>query len=314
MNVLFHYDAGPWLEQELLALSAHDITAQACAVKDWDRFYRLIARAEALWHVLEPVTAKMLERAPGLRLIQKIGVGVNTIDLEAARGRGIAVCNMPGTNTRAVAEMTLCLMIAALRRLTEHDAALRRGQGWALPPATQDALGELGGRTVGLLGYGAVPSVLAPILTALGADVIYHCRMPKPHAIGRHVEFAELIATSDILSLHIPQTEQTRGIISASVVAAMKPGAVLINTARGGLVDEAALSTALAGGQLAAAGLDVFAEEPVAADNPLLKLPNIVLYPHKAWLTRETLSRSLTVAVENCRRLRTGAEFLHRVV
>jgi phosphoglycerate dehydrogenase-like enzyme len=264
--------------------------------------------------VLEPVTGDVIEASPRLRLIQKIGVGVNTIDLEAARRRDIRVCNMPGTNSRAVAEAALALMLAALRRLVSFDAATRRGEGWDWDPDLQDHLLELGGRCVGLVGYGSVPRVLAPILRALGADVIYNARSAKPEAIGEFCTLPELLRRSDVVSLHLPLDAGTHHIIDAKALAAMKPGALLVNTARGGLVDESALVEALATGRLGAAGLDTFAQEPTPVDNPLLRLENVVVMPHLAWLTTGTLERSVAVAVENCRRLAAGEAVLHQVV
>jgi phosphoglycerate dehydrogenase-like enzyme len=269
--------------------------------------------AEVLWHVLQPATAEVIAAAPKLKLIQKIGVGVNTIDLDAARARGIAVCNLPGTNARAVAELTLLLMLGALRQATRFDAALRAGRGWSQDPAVQDSLGELGGRVVGLVGYGAVPQALAPALAALGARIRYTSRAPKPGAIGEWRPLEALLAESDVISLHLPLTAETQHMIDAASLARMKPGAVLVNTARGGLVDQPALVAALRGGRLAAAGLDVFATEPVDPADPLLTLPNVVLTPHIGWLTDGTFDRSLALAAENCRRLATGQPLLHRV-
>ena len=182
MRVVFHYTAGPGLAARLAALEGLDVAV--CPEADEERFPTLMAEAEVLWHVLKPVTAAAMAAAPRLRLIQKIGVGVNTIDLDAARERGIAVCNLPGTNARAVAELTLPLMLGALRQVTRFDAAVRAGCGWSLDPTLQDGLGELGGRAVGLVGYGAVPRALALVLMALGCRILYTSRAPKPDAAG----------------------------------------------------------------------------------------------------------------------------------
>jgi len=149
-----------------------DLSVTVCSESDDAKLMELLPEADVLWHVLKPATAAMMARAPKLRLIQKIGVGVNTIDLEAAKERGIAVCNLPGTNARAVAELTLALMLATVRRLPLFDAAMRDGSASALDPTVQDNLGELGGRTVGLVGYGAVPRLLAPVLKALGCNLL----------------------------------------------------------------------------------------------------------------------------------------------
>jgi phosphoglycerate dehydrogenase-like enzyme len=278
-----------------------------------DLLPELLPDVDVLWHVLTPATAGMIAAAPKLRLIQKIGVGVNTIDVKAAMRRKIAVCNLPGTNARAVAELTLMLMLAALRRLPRFHAAMRQGRGWRLDSESQDGLGELGGRTVGLIGYGAVPRALAPALTVLGARVIYTGRSVAADAAGIWRTLPELLSEAAIVSLHVPLTAETENMIDASALARMRSGAILINTARGGLVDQAALTLALQQGRLGAAGLDVFAHEPVNPTDPLLQLPNVVLTPHIGWLTTETFDRSFAIAVENCHRLASGSPLLHRV-
>ena len=312
MKVLLHYAAGPGLAARLTALPGLDLAIVSEA--DEAAFAAALPGVEAIWHVLTPISAAHIAAAPRLRLIQKIGVGVNTIDLDAARARGIAVCNLPGTNSRAVAELALLLMLAALRRLSHFDAETRAGRGWAQPPALQDGLFELGGRTVGLLGYGAVPALLAPVLAALGCKVLYTARAPKPDAAGEFRDLDALLAESDVVSLHVPETADTRGLIGAQAIARMKPGAVLVNTARGGLVDQVALTAALRSGHLSAAGLDVFAQEPADPRDPLFALPNVVVTPHVAWLTTGTFDRSFAIAAENLRRLAAGEALLHRVV
>jgi phosphoglycerate dehydrogenase-like enzyme len=311
MKVLLHYRAGPGLAERLAALPGIDLSVVSDA--DDAAFAAALPEAEAIWHVLRPLSAADIAAAPRLRLIQKIGVGVNTIDLAAARARGIAVCNLPGTNARAVAELTLLLMLGALRRVSHFDAATRAGQGWAQPPALQDSLFELGGRTVGLVGYGAIPALLAPVLAALGCRLLYTARAPKPEAEGSYRTLAGLLAESDVVSLHIPETPETRGLIDAGAIARMKRGAVLVNTARGGLVDQAALVAALRSGQLGAAGLDVFVQEPADPADPLFSLPNVVVTPHIAWLTTGTFDRSFAIAAENVRRLAADEPLLHRV-
>jgi phosphoglycerate dehydrogenase-like enzyme len=263
-----------------------------------------------LLHVLTPVTAGFIASAPNLRLIQKLGVGVNTIALDAARGTGVAVCNMPGTNSQAVAEMALSLMMAVMRRTCFFDARTRAGEGWTADPSELDSVGEICGRTVGLVGFGDSAQRLAPALAALGARVVYTARGQRDGPFD-YWPLDRLVAQADVVSLHVPLTDETRGIIDP---LAMKKGAVLVNTARGELVEEARLVEALASGHLRGAGLDVFAREPIPAVSALLALPNVVLAPHIAWLTPETLVRSLSVAQENCRRLDAGEALLHRVV
>ncbi|MHB8528595.1 MAG: NAD(P)-dependent oxidoreductase [Caulobacteraceae bacterium] len=315
MKALLHYRASPGFREHLRARAAEQgIEVAVIEEEDEVGFRRESAVAQVLLHVLKPVTREMIAAAPELRLIQKIGVGVNTIDLEAARERGVAVANMPGTNSQAVAEMTLMLILATLRQVTYLDALTRAGEGWRPDLARLDRIGEIAGRTVGFVGFGAVPQALAPALAALGAKIVYFATSAKPGQIARYVPLAELLAVSDIISLHLPATSETRGLIGADALALMKSGAILINTARGELVDEAALGEALKNGRIAGTGLDVFAREPAAAANPLLALPNVVVTPHVAWLTPETLARSLDVAFENCRRLATGQLLLNQVI
>ena len=310
MNVLFHFAAGPDLAARLAAIPG--LAISICPEGDDAALHRLLPETDVLWHVLQRCTAEMIAAAPRLRLIQKIGVGVNTIDLDAAQARGIPVCNLPGTNARAVAEQTLALMLATLRRLPRFDAGMRQGV-WS-DPLLRDGLAELGGRTVGLVGYGAVPRILAPILAAMGCRLLYTTRAPKSEALGEWRALPELLAGADIVSLHLPLTTETANLIDATALARMKPGAVLINTARGGLVDQAALTEALRTGRLAGAGLDVFETEPPDFTTRLLRQPNVVLSPHVAWLTTGTFDRSFTLAAENCRRLAAGEPLLHRVV
>ena len=263
-----------------------------------------------LLHVLTPVTPEFIASAPKLKLIQKLGVGVNTIALDAARNHSVAVCNMPGTNSQAVAEMALSLMMAVLRRTCFFDARTRAGEGWTADPSELDSVGEVAGRTVGLVGFGHSAQLLAPVLAALGAKVVYTARNRRDGPY-EYRPFNDLIDEADIISLHISLTDETRASVDPF---AMKKGAVLVNTARGELVDQARLVEALTARHLRGAGLDVFAEEPLPCGNPLLGLANVVLAPHIAWLTPETLVRSLTVAHENCRRVAAGETLLHQVV
>lgn len=314
MKIVLHYRASPGFRELVEATRLPDMSIDIVDEADDAAFATAMHDADALLHVLRPLSASDIAGATRLRLIQKIGVGVNTIDLDAAKARGVAVCNMPGTNTRAVAEMTLMLMLAALRRICVFDPQTRRGEGWRLDPADIDCVGEIGGRAVGFVGYGAVPRCLAPVLRALGAEILYTSRTSKQDADGLFVSRDELLSRADIVSLHVPSTPETRGMLGASAIARMKPGAILVNTARGDLVDEAALAAALRSGHLSAAGLDVFEREPAGADNPLFALPSVVLTPHIAWLTPETLKRSLVVAMENCRRIMANETLLHRVV
>ena len=314
MKIIYHSEITPWLRERFAALAVQGLTVEAVDATDDVHFRTALPTAQVIWHALRPLGEADMAAGPNLRLIHKIGVGVNTIDLEAARRHGIAVCNMPGSNAQAMAEMTLLLMLACLRRLPLLDRATREGHGWRLGPDIRDAMGEVSGRTVGLVGFGTIPRTLAPALVALGAALIYTATAPKDVGAARFVSLDALLREADIVSLHVPETDATVGMIGEAQLSRMKRGAILINTARGRLVDERALVEALRSGRLAAAGLDVFAGEPVAPDNPLLHLDNVVVTPHLGWLSRGTLERSFEIAAENCRRLAAGEALLHRVV
>ena len=313
MKVVFHYSSGKGLSADLEKLSQQGLTVQQIPVEDKVGFASAMKDCEVLWHVLEPITRSHIENAPSLKLIQKIGVGVNTIDVAAAEAKGIAVCNMPGTNSQAVAEMTLLLMLSAMRRVSFFDQQTRQGKGWSFSPDIQDSLGEISGKTVGFVGYGEIPQRLAPILKSMGAQILYNATRRKDTNDAEFLELDQLLGAADIVSLHIPLTPETTNLIDASSFAKMKFGSILVNTSRGDVVEQDALVDALTSGPLRAAGLDVYGEEPVSADNPLLKMDNVCLTPHIAWLTRETMGRSIAVAVENCIRLRDGKELLHLV-
>lgn len=313
MKAVLHFAASERLRKRLAEIIWPRIVV--FAEEDEEGFAREIADADVLLHSLKPVTAAMIAGAPKLKLIQKIGVGVNTIDRVAAAKAGVAVANMPGTNTQAVAEHTLALMLATLRRVVAFDGATRRGEGWAMSPNAVEALGEVSGSRVGLIGYGAIPQRLTPVLRAMGAEVQFWNRTTKPEAAALQVSLEELLATSDIVSLHVPLEGDTRHLLDRERIARMKPGAVVVNTARGQLIDQAALVEALREGRLAGAGLDVFEDEPVDAVEALALAgcPTVVMTPHIAWLTPATLERSLVVALENCRRLRDGEALLNEV-
>ena len=314
MKAVLQYRASPGFQDRIAATAPDWLDVLVIDEADKETFTAEMADTDILLHVLETVTADVIEAAPALRLIQKIGVGVNTIDLDGAAQNGVAVCNMPGTNSRAVAELTLTLMLAALRRVPYFDSRMRGGDGWTANLNSFDGLGEIAGRTVGLVGYGDVARLLAPVLTAMGAHVLYTATLKKRDAEADWRELPDLLREADIVSLHLPLTTATEHMIDGRAIKSMKPGAVLVNTARGGLVDETALIQGLKTGHLRAAGLDVITVEPAAAGNPLFALDNVVVMPHIAWLTPETLNRSLGVAFENCRRLRDGEDLLHRVV
>lgn len=303
LRVLAHFVPGDKV-LDFVAPEADWLDIRWCAEDDDDSFYRELPEAEVIWHVLRPLSGADLRRAHRLRLVHKLGAGVNTIDVETATERGIAVANMPGANAPSVAEGAVLLMLAALRRLPALDCATRDGRGWPADPRLGETVRDIGGCTVGLIGYGNIAKRVERIVAAMGA-VVLHTRTRDDGLPGWR-PLVELLAASDIVSLHLPLTADTRSLLDRDRLARLKPEAVLVNTSRGEIVDEDALVEALRGGRLAAAGLDVFAVEPPAADSPLLRLANVVLTPHVSWYTADTMRRYLIEAVANCRRLRDG--------
>jgi phosphoglycerate dehydrogenase-like enzyme len=305
VRVLAHFTPGAKV-LDFVAPEADWLDIHYCADDDDDTLYRELPHAEVIWHVLRPLSAADLEKAASAKLVHKLGAGVNTIDVDAASRLGIAVANMPGANAASVAEGVLLLMLAALRRLPELDRATRAGRGWPSDPSLGETVRDIGGCTVGLIGYGNIAKRVETIVAAMGADVLHTSTGDDGHPGWRSLP--DLLAASDIVSLHVPLTPDTESLLDAQALALMRPSAVIVNTSRGPIIDESALVDALTGGRLAAAGLDVFAVEPVPADNPLLRLDNVVLTPHVTWYTADTMRRYLAEAVDNCLRIRDGRD------
>ncbi|MDO9024223.1 2-hydroxyacid dehydrogenase [Zwartia sp.] len=231
------------------------------------------------------VTADIINNAPRLKLIQKWGIGVDKIDLEAARQAGVTVAITAGATSIPVSEHTLMLMLAVSRRLPLAHRSLQEGKWIAAELRT--ICSKLEGKTVGLFGFGNIARCVAKRLSGFDVNLIYHSRTRLDPAIekqynARYVDFDTLLAQSDILSLHAPLTAQTKHLFNANTFEKMKRGAMLINTARGELVDEPALVEALRRGQLSSAGLDTFEGEPPAIDHPLLHMDQVVVTPHAA--------------------------------
>ncbi|WP_155525009.1 2-hydroxyacid dehydrogenase [Mycobacteroides chelonae] len=310
VKVLAHFPGGPRVREQL-APHADWLDVRFCAEDDDDTFYAELPHAEVLWHVLRPLSADDVAKGAQLRLIHKFGAGVNTIALDAASAQGVAVANMPGANAPSVAEGALLLMLAALRQLPRLDQDIRAGRGWPTDQSLGDTVRDIGSCTVGLVGYGNIAKTLEQILLAMGASVLHTSTRDDGSASWRSLD--ALLTSSDIVSLHLPLTDASSGLLDAAALARMKPGSVLVNTSRGAVVDETALIDALRQGPLGAAGLDVFAQEPISPDNPLLTLPNVVLTPHVTWFTADTMTRYLEHAIDNCRRIHEGLPLADRV-
>jgi phosphoglycerate dehydrogenase-like enzyme len=258
----------------------------------------------------DPFDAEVLASASDLRVIARVGVGTDTIDVDAATRRGVAVCTTPGANASSTADHAVALMLAALRRIPEHDAGIRSAR-WARTGAATPW--ELNRLTVGLVGLGAIGRLVRRRLTGFRAHVLV-CDPAAPSEPGTEVvELDELLARSDVVSLHLPLTEATRHLIDRRRLALMRPHAVLVNTARGGLVDEAALVEALEGGRLRAAALDVFEHEP-PTHRRLLALRNAILTPHVGGVSErsvEEMTRRATDAVVDVLAGRTPANLVN---
>lgn len=256
------------------------------------------------------IDAGLYARAPRLKLLQLLSAGYDTIDIEAARQAGIPVCNNGGANSTAVSEHALMLMLATCRRLVWQHQSVAAGR-WRGNDLAGTKLYELRDKTLGIVGLGAIGKKVARLANAFGMNVQYYDirRVSEAEEDALAVRFrllGEILANADIVSLHVPLTPATRHMIGAAELARMKPTAYLINTCRGPVVDEPALAAALAEGRIAGAGLDVFDQEPPAADNPLFRLNNVVLTPHFAGPTWDNQQARFRNAFDNCQRVARG--------
>lgn len=255
------------------------------------------------------LTADVLAAAPQLRLIAVTATGINNVDLTAARARGIAVCNVTGYGTASVAQHTLALLLMLSNRLRDYSRDAVNGR-WSASPAfclLDYPVLELAGKTLGIVGYGELGRAVAKLAEAFGMTVKIAARPGEPGSDGR-TPLDELLPQVDVLSLHCLLTPATAQLLNAERLARLKPGALLVNTARGGLIDEKALAAALRSGHLGGAALDVLTVEPPPADHPLLApdLPNLILTPHCAWASREARQRLLDRTAANIRAFLAG--------
>lgn len=260
-------------EFELSFAASYDVAEQMALVRD----------ADVLLPGFAAVPAELLAHARRARMVQKWGIGIDSIDQEAVRRHGVALVITAGSNAGPVAELAIALMLAVYRRIPYVNRAMREGR-WPTPEMRETCF-QITGKTVGLVGFGNIGRMLARRLRGFDARVLYFDTQRADAATEQQLQAAyapldEVLAQSDILSLHAPLIPSTAHFINARTIAAMKDGAVLINTARGGLVDEAALYEALVSGKLRGAGLDAFDPEPPSADNPLLRLDQVVVTPH----------------------------------
>ncbi|MFV0352456.1 MAG: D-2-hydroxyacid dehydrogenase [Oscillospiraceae bacterium] len=252
-----------------------------------------------------PLREAELSACPNLRYIGLLSTGYDVIDIKAAGKLGITVCNVPGYSTAGVAQHTIALLLEICNQIGLHNASIHAGRWrddgpwcfWEAP------IVEALDKTIGLVGFGSIGQAVARIASALGMRVLATGSRPTPEGekLATYVSLPQLLAQSDVVSLHCPLKPETKNLINAQSIASMKHGAILLNTARGGLVEDAALAEALAAGHIRAAGLDVVSREPILPENPLLKAPNCFITPHIAWAARETRARLLNLVEDNMR-------------
>ncbi len=273
-----------------------------------------IARATGAEVVLTnkvPLRSEVLSALNELKLVSVLATGYNVIDLEMAATRGVTVCNVPAYSSASTAQHAVSLILELCNHCGLHNQSVQAGD-WIRSPHFcywKKPVFELNGRTVGLVGFGDIGRRVGAILHAMGARIQAHVRNPRnaPDWEGfRWVGRDELFATSDIVSLHCPETPENSGFVGAGLLARMKPGAMLVNTARGGLINEQALADALRNGHLAGAAADVVSAEPMAADNPLLGAPNCIITPHIAWASEPSRRRLVDISAENIKAFISG--------
>ncbi|GAA3090042.1 2-hydroxyacid dehydrogenase [Streptomyces rectiviolaceus] len=284
----------------LLPASAH-----VTVVESADEDPAALHEAHVIITGLAPVTAEHIAAAPDLEVVQCASHGFDYVDVDAARARSVSVCSIgsSGAEKQNVAEQTFALMLALAKQLIPAHTALVEAD-WALP-RLQRSITELSGKTLGIIGLGNIGEEVARRAVVFDMGIVYAGPRPvaaeKEARLGgaRHVELDELLRTSDYVTLHAPLTKDTRHLLDAERLALLKPTAFVINTSRGALIDQDALADALTAGTLAGAGIDVFDPEPPTAALRLLKAPNVVLSPHVAGVTRETLVRIGLAAIQN---------------
>lgn len=261
------------------------------------------------------IDEELLAQCPRLRFVSTMAVGVDHVDIDALSRRGIPLGNTPGVLVDTTADLAIALLLAAARRIPEADSFVRHGRWDPSNPWHPDMFvgKDLSGATLGILGLGAIGQAVARRAQGFGMQVLGWNRSPREIDGVETVAFDDLLSRSDFVSVHVALCDDTRNLLDRAAIGRMKPGAVLVNTARGGIVDEQALADALSSGHLFAAGIDVFAPEPVASDNPLLSLPNAVLAPHIGSATRHTRERMAKLAADNAIAALRGQRMPHCV-
>ena len=263
-----------------------------------------IGDAEIVYTNKTPLPREVLSKVSSVKYIGVLATGFNVVDVDCAKEFGVVVTNVPTYGTDAVAQFTLALLLEMCHRIGDHDVAVKNGE-WASCPDFcfwKYPLIELSGRTIGFIGFGRIGQATAKIAQAFGLNVLAFNRSQNPDMVSDTCQYASLedvLAKSDIISLHCPLTDETQGIINQSNIAKMRDGVMIINTARGPLIVEQDLKDALETGKVAAAAIDVASKEPILADNPLLTAKNCIMTPHIAWASKEARERLMNTTVEN---------------
>lgn len=281
-----------------LKAEGHEVVYYESKETEQNKLLERVQDAEIIMLANQPLSGQIINGCPKLRMLSVAFTGVDHIDLDACRARNIVVCNAAGYSTNAVAELTFGLAIAVIRNIVPCDGRTRSC-------ATKDGLVgfELCGKTFGVVGTGAIGCKVARIAQAFGCKVVAYSRTQRQELVAAGVEYLpleQLLAEADFVSLHVPLTEGTKGLLNEDAIGRMKPSAVLLNTARGGVVDSQALAEALNAGRLAGAGIDVFENEPpIATDHPLCHAKNTVLTPHVAFASKEALEARAEIVFRN---------------
>ena len=293
--------------EELGELEVYDRTP----LNDESEIINRIGNAEIAVSNKTPITRKVIESCPNLKLITVLATGYNVIDCVAAKERNIAVCNVPTYGTQAVAQYTIALLLEICHHIGEHNRSVHSGD-WQKSPDFcywNYPLIELAGKTIGIIGLGKIGCATAKIAKALGMKVLGYARKQTEEglSVAEYVDLDTLLRSSDIISLHCPAAESTIGMINAESIAKMKKGIIIINTSRGQLIVEEDLKEALLSGYVQAAAVDVVSSEPIKENNPLLAAPNCIITPHIAWASKECRERILATTIENIKAYISGS-------
>ncbi|MFL2134388.1 D-2-hydroxyacid dehydrogenase [Desemzia sp. FAM 24101] len=269
-----------------------------------------IGDAEVVLTNKAPLTKKVISACPSLKYIGVLATGYNVVDVKTAQEKNIVVTNVPDYSTQSVAQMTIALLLEICQQVGHHNQAVHEGKWEEHPDWTffDYPLIELSGKTIGIIGFGSIGQATAKIAQAMGMEVLAYNRSQSEEGkkLATYVELDELLEKSDVISLHIPLVEETEALINQDTIFKMKDGVILLNTSRGGLLDEEAVAEALNNGKIYAAGVDVVSTESIESTNPLLKAKNVFVTPHIAWATKESRARLIEIAVDNIKQFING--------